>query len=272
MASMMQGDDKLQFPMINNLGNEVWKCKEAKQTVDEAPLLGDPEKRGVMMEAVGAVSYLMSGSNILIMRHPEAIRLTKEFITAISDGGSVMDSQAIAKILGDVDVDFAALAPELDLTIKEEEKKAAPAKKAAPKAEAAPAKVEAKVEAKPEPVVDPGAQAKADAEAKVRAEAKAEADAKAKVEAETKAKADAEAKEKADAEAKVKAEADALKADAAKREDEEAALKEARAKAHKAPAREETGDEIEVPVTASAVQLDQQEKMLQMLNYMHKRI
>ncbi len=53
MAAMVQGDEKLQFPMINNLGNEVWKCKEAKQTAEEAPLLGDPEKRGVMMEAVG---------------------------------------------------------------------------------------------------------------------------------------------------------------------------------------------------------------------------
>ncbi len=80
MAAMTQGDDKLQYPMINNLGNEVWKCKEAKQTVEEAPLLGDPERRGILMEAVGAVSYLLSGSNILIMRHPESIRLTKEFI------------------------------------------------------------------------------------------------------------------------------------------------------------------------------------------------
>ncbi|MCG8563527.1 MAG: acetyl-CoA decarbonylase/synthase complex subunit delta, partial [Desulfobacterales bacterium] len=42
-AAMTQGDDNLQNPMINNLGNEVWKCKEAKQTVEEAPELGDPE-------------------------------------------------------------------------------------------------------------------------------------------------------------------------------------------------------------------------------------
>ncbi|MBU2429251.1 MAG: acetyl-CoA decarbonylase/synthase complex subunit delta, partial [Proteobacteria bacterium] len=74
-AAMSQGDDKLQNPMINNLGNEVWKCKEAKQTVADAPELGDPERRAILMEAVGAVSYLMSGSSILIMRHPEAIKL-----------------------------------------------------------------------------------------------------------------------------------------------------------------------------------------------------
>ena len=39
MAALAQGDDKLQLPLINNLGNEVWKCKEAKQPVDEAPTL-----------------------------------------------------------------------------------------------------------------------------------------------------------------------------------------------------------------------------------------
>ena len=46
MAALAQGDDKLQLPLINNLGNEVWKCKEAKQSAAEAPTLGDPEKRG----------------------------------------------------------------------------------------------------------------------------------------------------------------------------------------------------------------------------------
>ncbi|MBW1635575.1 MAG: acetyl-CoA decarbonylase/synthase complex subunit delta, partial [Deltaproteobacteria bacterium] len=283
MASMIQGDEKLQFPMVNNLGNEVWKCKEAKLTVEEAPVLGDPEKRGIMMEAVGAVSYLLSGSDILIMRHPEAIRLTKEFIDAIMEGGSVMDSKGIAKILGDVDIDFAALAPELDLTIKEEKKKVAPAKKAAPvkkaaakkaapKAKAKSAKEEPKVEAKPVPAVDPAEQAKAEAEAKVKADAKAAADVKAKAEAEAKAKEEAAAKEKADAEAKAKAEADALKAEVEAREEEARALKAARAKAHKAPEREEGGDEIVVPVTAAAVQMDQQEKILYMLNQMHKRV
>lgn len=80
MASLIQGDDKLQNPIINNLGNEIWKCKEAKQSLEEAPELGDPEKRGILMEAIGAVSMLMAGSNILVMRHPEAIKLVKEFM------------------------------------------------------------------------------------------------------------------------------------------------------------------------------------------------
>jgi acetyl-CoA decarbonylase/synthase complex subunit delta len=287
MAAMVQGDAKLQFPMINNLGNEVWKCKEAKQTVADAPLLGDPEKRGIMMEAIGAVSYLLSGSNVLIMRHPEAIRMTKEFINALADGGSLTDSAAIAKILDAANIDLAALAPAADLTIAEEEKKAAPAKKASPAAPAAqaaaapaakpatpaaPAKEEPKAEVKPAPAVDPAAQAKADAEAKANAAAKAETDAKAKADAEVKAKADAEAKEKADAEAKAKAAADALKAEAQQREEEEKALKNLRAQARKA-AEEAAGTKpvAEVTMTAAAEQKTAQDKILDMLDRFHKR-
>ncbi|BBO92313.1 acetyl-CoA decarbonylase/synthase complex subunit delta [Desulfosarcina ovata] len=144
MAAMAQGDDKLQMPMINNLANEVWKCKEAKETVEEAPTLGDPERRGILMETVGAVTYLMAGSDILIMRHPESIRLVKAYIDAIMDGGSLADLAPIAKRLEGVSVDLAALAPEPDLTIEEEKKAAKPAAKAAPKAAAKPAAPAAK--------------------------------------------------------------------------------------------------------------------------------
>ena len=142
MAALAQGDDKLQLPLINNLGNEVWKCKEAKQPADEAPLLGDPEKRPILMEAVGAVAYLMSGSNVLIMRHPESIRLVKAYIDLVSEGGTAADVAPINKQLDDVEIDFLALSPDPDLTIVEEKaKKPAPAKKAAaPAKEAAPAR------------------------------------------------------------------------------------------------------------------------------------
>jgi len=241
MAAMAQGDDKLQMPIINNLANEVWKCKEAKQGVDEAPTLGDPEKRGVLMEAVGAVTYLMAGSDILIMRHPEAIRLVKAFIDIAMDGGSAADIAPIAKRLEGVSVDLAALAPAPDLTIEEEKKAAKPAAKAAPKpaAKAAPkaaAKpaVEKKAEPAPAaapaaPALDAQAEAKAKADAEAAAKAKAEAEAKAKAEAEAKAKADAEAKAKAEAEAKAKAEKEAAAKAAADREAAEDDLRQKRA-------------------------------------------
>ena len=80
MAALTQEDEKLQLPIINNLANEVWKVKECKLTNAEAPQLGDQTKRGILMEAVTAVDLLLAGSDLLIMRHPEAVKLTKTII------------------------------------------------------------------------------------------------------------------------------------------------------------------------------------------------
>lgn len=80
MAALTQEDEKLQSPIINYLGQEVWKVKECKLTNEEAPQLGDQKTRGILMEAITAVSMLLAGSDLLIMRHPEAIRLTREII------------------------------------------------------------------------------------------------------------------------------------------------------------------------------------------------
>ncbi len=296
MAALAQGDDKLQLPLINNLGNEVWKCKEAKQPVDEAPTLGDPEKRGILMEAVGAVAYLMGGSDVLIMRHPESIRMVKAYIDLVYEGGVATDVPGISKQLDDVDIDLLALSPEPDLTI-EEEKKAAPAKKAAPKPEAKaapapkkeaapepekkeaapaePAPAEApKAEAAPE--VDAAAQAEAAAKAKAEAEAKAKADAEAQAKAaeEAKAKAEAEAAAKAEAEAKAQAEAAAKKAaeEKAKIESELDEVRQKRAKeradlvAKRAAAEKEAAKK-----TPAEVQKTMAEKLIDNLNWIHKR-
>jgi acetyl-CoA decarbonylase/synthase complex subunit delta len=296
MAALAQGDDKLQLPLINNLGNEVWKCKEAKQPVDEAPTLGDPEKRGILMEAVGAVAYLMGGSDVLIMRHPESIRLVKSYIDLVYDGGKADDVAAIKKQIDAVDVDLLALSPEPDLTI-EEEKKAAPAKKAAaakPEKKAAPVEKAAasepekkvaapaeppaaeapKAEAAPE--VDAAAKAEADAKVKADAEAKAKADAEAQAKAaeEAQAKAEADAKAKAEAEAKAKAEADAQKA-AAEKAKIESELDEIRQKRAKERAdlavKRAAAEKKTAKKTPAAVQKSMVEKMIDNLNWIHKR-
>ncbi|MBC8439180.1 MAG: acetyl-CoA decarbonylase/synthase complex subunit delta [Deltaproteobacteria bacterium] len=283
-AAMTQGDDKLQNPMINNLGNEVWKCKEAKLTVEDAPELGDPERRAILMEAVGAVSYLLAGSSILIMRHPESIKLAKAFIGFISEGGSAMDVPAIEKRLDDVEIDFAGMAPAVDLTIVEE-KKAAPVKKAAPaapaaqKAAAAPApKKEApKADAAPAPkaaapAVDPEAEAKAKAAADAKAKADAAAKAKADVEAKAKADADTKAKAEADAKAKVAAEEKAQADAASKRDAEEQALKEKRnSEKAKAAAARATAPKAGAKKTPAKINKSNLERLIDNLNRIHKR-
>jgi acetyl-CoA decarbonylase/synthase complex subunit delta len=80
MAALTQQDERLQFPIICNLAKEVWKTKEAKLPQSEEPRLGDPKKRGILMEAVTAVILLMAGANVLVMRHPDAIQLVKGMI------------------------------------------------------------------------------------------------------------------------------------------------------------------------------------------------
>ena len=93
MAALTQEDDKLQIPMISNVGNEIWKCKEAGLGIEEAPTLGDPEKRPILMETVAAVCYLLSGSNVVILRHPESVRLIKSFIDMMYNGGAGNEPQ-----------------------------------------------------------------------------------------------------------------------------------------------------------------------------------
>ena len=92
-----------------------------------------------------------------------------------------------------------------------------------------PAEVTSSIEHKKE-VAEAKAQADAKAKAEADAKAKAEAEEKAKKEAEEKAKADAKAKEEADA--KAKAEAEKIKAEEAKKTEEQKALDE-KAKAEK---------------------------------------
>ena len=80
MAALTQEDEKLQLPILNYVGQEVWKVKECKQTNAEAPQLGDQTKRGILMEAITAVDLLLAGSDLLIMRHPQAVTMVKTII------------------------------------------------------------------------------------------------------------------------------------------------------------------------------------------------
>ncbi len=84
MAGLTQQDEKLQFPVICNIGKEVWKAKEVKIAEKEDPKLGDARKRGILMEAISAMILLLAGADVLIMRHPEAIKLVQEMIAELT--------------------------------------------------------------------------------------------------------------------------------------------------------------------------------------------
>ena len=53
-------------------------------TEAEDPKLGDTKNRGILLEAMSATCLLVAGADVLIMRHPEAIRLVKEMVTELT--------------------------------------------------------------------------------------------------------------------------------------------------------------------------------------------
>jgi len=83
MAGLAQEDEKLQFPIICNIAKEVWKTKELHLADDELNM-GNAKKRGILMEAMSAMALLLAGGDVVIMRHPEAIKLVREMIAELT--------------------------------------------------------------------------------------------------------------------------------------------------------------------------------------------
>ncbi len=80
IAALLQDDKMTQMPMICNLATEVWKIKEVKESEEQYPEWGNLEERGTNWETISAMSILLAGANIVVMRHPKAVSIIKEFI------------------------------------------------------------------------------------------------------------------------------------------------------------------------------------------------
>jgi len=280
LAALTQEDDKLQSPLINNIGNEVWKCKEAGLGIDEAPTMGDPERRAILMEITAAVCYLLAGSDIVILRHPESVRFIRSFIELMMNGGSAMQIEEIKKALEEEKVDLIALSPEPNLEFETTTEKPKPVKKkeAPPKVEKKEAvppvakkeEIQKAEEKKPEEKVIKLEEVRAK-EAEEEAKRKAEEEARKKAEEEAKRKAEEEARKKAEEEAKRKAEEERKRA----KEKEWEELLELRRKREEEKAklmaeREEMAMK-EVKKTPAKVQLDLVDKIMRNLDRIHKR-
>ncbi len=83
MAGLTQQDENLQLPLICNLAKEVWKTKEVHLPDDELNM-GNARKRGILTEAMSAMVLLLAGGDIIIMRHPEAIKLIKDIVAELT--------------------------------------------------------------------------------------------------------------------------------------------------------------------------------------------
>ena len=79
------GDNMLAMPFICFVGFEAWRAKEAKASEEELAGWGKQSERGVIWEALTAATFLQAGADILVMRHPEAVKKTQELIDALME-------------------------------------------------------------------------------------------------------------------------------------------------------------------------------------------
>lgn len=80
LAALTQNDGVMQQPILGDIGFYTWKVKEAYAPEEDTPQWGDLARRGVAWELVTAGTLLLSGADLLIMRHPEAVRAIDRFI------------------------------------------------------------------------------------------------------------------------------------------------------------------------------------------------
>jgi acetyl-CoA decarbonylase/synthase complex subunit delta len=72
LAALM-GDSMTQQPMVCQVGEEVWRQKEARATDDVPEAWGDLATRGVAWEISTGTTLLQAGADILLLRHPDAL-------------------------------------------------------------------------------------------------------------------------------------------------------------------------------------------------------
>ena len=63
-------DSMTMMPIIANIGGECWKTKQAKEN----------KEQGLLWEGITALSLLLAGANIIVLRYPETLKLMNETI------------------------------------------------------------------------------------------------------------------------------------------------------------------------------------------------
>jgi acetyl-CoA decarbonylase/synthase, CODH/ACS complex subunit delta len=69
----LAGDAMLNAPILCLVGEEAWKAKEVRVPGAKEPLWGDERPRGIHWEIATALSLVIAGAGIVVLRHPEAL-------------------------------------------------------------------------------------------------------------------------------------------------------------------------------------------------------
>ncbi|MBM3136400.1 MAG: acetyl-CoA decarbonylase/synthase complex subunit delta [Chloroflexi bacterium] len=76
IAALM-GDSMTQQPLIVTVGEESWRQKESKVPQGVPAAWGDFTRRGIIWETTTATALLESGADVVILRHPQSIKLVQ---------------------------------------------------------------------------------------------------------------------------------------------------------------------------------------------------
>ena len=79
----LQGDGMTQQPMLVTPGEEAWRVKESKVGTDVPAMWGDWAERAVHWETITASALVETGADVLVMRHPEAVKRVQELISKL---------------------------------------------------------------------------------------------------------------------------------------------------------------------------------------------
>ena len=79
-AALSQGDAMLQMPIVTPVSSETWNVKEAMASEADMPEWGPVEERGVSMEIMTAAADLASGSDAVIVMHPQTVATISKMI------------------------------------------------------------------------------------------------------------------------------------------------------------------------------------------------
>ncbi len=79
-AALSQDDAMLQMPILTPVASETWNVKESMATEEDMPEWGSREERGISMEIMTAAADLVSGSNAVVLQHPQSVATISKMI------------------------------------------------------------------------------------------------------------------------------------------------------------------------------------------------
>jgi len=82
----LSGDGMTQQPVICTVGEEAWRAKESKVNEGVPKAWGDWRRRSIVWEITTATTLIEAGADIVVLRHPESVRLIKQTITNLMGG------------------------------------------------------------------------------------------------------------------------------------------------------------------------------------------